>query len=95
MSVRAYRINKIEQEQNSSFNLWHDTELLEFFESKDIYDAREQDGGGYIEVSVEILKEAVKKWKKLKIDAGVVMMLKRDIAWAKKKKDDFVMYSCC
>lgn len=31
MSVRAYRVNKIEHKKNPSFNLWKNPKLMDFF----------------------------------------------------------------
>lgn len=94
MSVRAYRIIKIERAEDSSFNLWHDTELLEeLLDSEGALDQRNNDGGGFIEVSVDGLKSVLKN-KKLKLEKYIKDALKADIAFAKKKRDDYILYEC-
>ena len=34
MSVRAYRINKIDFDKSETFNLWHDEKLVKFFDEE-------------------------------------------------------------
>ena len=64
MSVRAYRRIKMELADDSSFNMWHDNELLDFFEGGGGYhDYRNEDGGGCVEISVELLEKALKEYK--------------------------------
>lgn len=91
MSVRAYRINKIESEQNASFNLWHDTELMEFLESNGMYNTLNDDGNGHIEVSVFSLEKAVET---LTLEDYTKEAILKDIAWAKEQKAEYIMYSC-
>ena len=59
MSVRAYRITKIEYETPDSFNLWHDDELMEFLEKNDYLSALNLDSCGILEIPIEALQEAV------------------------------------
>ena len=91
MSVRAYRINKIETEQNASFNLWHDTEFMQFLEETDTHRALNEDGVGTIEVSVTLLRKAVEN---LTLDDYTKESLLGDIVWAKEQGAEYVMYSC-
>ena len=56
MSVRAYRVNKIDYEQEDSFNLWHDDELVEFLDREyDFYEWMSNDGCGLVELPIEWL----------------------------------------
>ena len=91
MSVRAYRINKIESEQNASFNLWHDTELMEFLESNGMYNTLNDDGNGTIEIPVHVLEKAVET---LTLEDYTKEAILKDIAWAKEQKAEYIMYSC-
>jgi hypothetical protein len=75
--------------------LWHNTDLLDFFnENSDLgyNDNQNQDGGGEMEISVTLLQKAVDEfaWED-KADADG---LKADIAFAKEKGDDWVIYEC-
>jgi hypothetical protein len=93
MSVRAYRIITKEVAEEPSFNLWHDDELLDFLMGKDGYDERlSEDGGGTINISVELLEKAVKKlkWE----DEDDKKAIEHDIAEAKKVGDDWIEYEC-
>lgn len=83
MSVRAYRVIKIERAKNSTFNLWHDTELCEFL-GVDV-------SGGMWEAEVVRLEEAVKE---LKLDEEIAKKITEDIMWAKNRGDDFILYEC-
>lgn len=92
MSVRAYRINKIEQETNPSFNLWHDTELMDLFEGADgFYNGLNQDGNGTVEIPVSLLETALAD---LNLNEHTKKALLADVAWAKNKGQEFIMYSC-
>jgi len=94
MSVRAYRRIKLELAEGCSFNMWHDEELISFFEENEGYhDYRNEDGGGCIEISVNLLEQAVKEFKWEEEDYRLEA-LKKDIEWAKDKGDDWVIYEC-
>ena len=56
MSVRAYRVNKVELEEASTFNIWHDDKLVNYLDI--MCDMNEN--GGYVEVAVGALKDAIK-----------------------------------
>ena len=91
MSVRAYRINQIDHEKDSSFNLWHDEELTDFFEKNGLFETLTE-GSGITELSIEILEEALKKLSDLPND--VKKGLKNDIKWAKKNNEGYIQYYC-
>ena len=89
MSVRAYRVIEIKHEPADSFNLWHDEELVEFFDTHyGFYDTLNE-GSGITELPVEALEEAIKE---LKLDDDVVQALKRDIEAG--KDTGYVSYYC-
>ncbi len=91
MSVRAYRINKINYENEETFNLWHDEELTDFFEKEGLFETLNE-GSGITELSVETLKNALKEIKDLPND--IIKSLKKDIVWAKKNNEDYIQYYC-
>lgn len=91
MSVRAYRINKIEVEDNATFNLWHDTELMQLLEETNTFTALNEDGVGTIEVSVPLLEKAVEN---LTLNDYTKEAIINDIVWAKEQKAEYIMYSC-
>ena len=91
MSRKAYRRIKLELADDYSFGLWGD-DLLNFFEMNDGYDDYTA-YSGVIEITVNLLEEAVKyfNWKK---DDYRLEAIKKDIAWAKENNKDFVIYDC-
>ena len=96
MSVIARRIIeiKIETEYNS-FNLWHYRKLMDFLDTEgDFFSQLTADGTGISEVSVEVLENAISKAVELELDADTVANIKKDIAWAKEHKEEFVEYYC-
>jgi hypothetical protein len=96
MSVIARRIIeiKIETEYNS-FNLWHDSKLMDFLDTEaDFFSRLSDDGTGISEVSVEVLEKAVSMSVELELDDDTVTNLKKDIAWAKEHDEEFVQYDC-
>ena len=94
MSVRAYRINKIEQKQDCTFNMWHNTKLIDFFVDNEMWDGRNMDGVGNIELHIKTLKKAIKSAKKLELDDYIIKELKDDIVWLEKKDEEYIQYEC-
>lgn len=108
MSVRAYRINKIEHEDSDTFNVWHDSELCSFLQSRSSWESNTQDSLSMLEVPVEALEEAIEAINNGDFDddykdesgdikevrAMLVKQLQKDIRWAKKHKEEYLMYYC-
>ena len=59
MSVRAYRVTKIEYEHPDSFNLWHDDELMGFLDKNDCLGSLNSNSWGILEIPTEVLQEAI------------------------------------
>lgn len=92
MSVRAYRIDKIEIERGETFNLWHDGELMDFLDSEGCLASLNDDSCGILEVSVEQLKRALEEVDNL--DEETKKAIKEDIDWIKRKKGEYILYDC-
>jgi len=93
MSVRAYRVIKIEYAQPNSFNLWHDDKLVDFLDREYGFFEGVNEGGGLTEVPVEGLKEALAK-PEFELDEYIVEALKRDIEAAEQEGEQYVQYYC-
>jgi hypothetical protein len=88
MSVRAYRINHIDFQDDPSFNLWHDESLMQFLAGRaNISEDR-------IGVDVEVLEKVVNKAKELGLNEWQIKALQDDIKWAKDKGDTYIEYEC-
>ena len=61
MSVRAYRVTKIEHEESDTFNLWQDEKLMEFLDSEYGFYEQTTEGRGLVDVTVEALQEALER----------------------------------
>ncbi|MEB3215570.1 MAG: hypothetical protein VKN72_04805 [Nostocales cyanobacterium 94392] len=105
MSVRAYRVNRIDYEEDDSFNLWHDIEFMVFVNQQENIPDYISNEGGLISISIETLKEAVKKIQGGKIVSGelpdnkkykkyFIDKLLADISSAEKRGDYYVQYYC-
>lgn len=95
MSVRAYRVITRDVADDSSFNLWHDQKVMDYLEEQpDVHINLTDDGGGTIEIPRSILEVMLKKAKKLELDEYHIKAMKSDIVFAKKHKDDYVLYEC-
>ena len=96
MSVSANRIIEIKVEESyNTFNLWHDSKLMDFLDTEaDFFSRLSDDGTGISEVSVEVLEKAVSMSVELELDDDTVTNLKKDIAWAKANDQEFVQYDC-
>ena len=95
MSVRAYRIIKVERESNPTFNLWHDEKFMDFMQynsENDIFSMLSE-GGGQIEFEVGILKKALKEFD-FGDDTHMKEQVKKDIDFATKVGDDYILYDC-
>ena len=94
MSVRAYKVITKTLKDEASFNMWHDKDLLDFFEKEGhIADQRNEDGQGQIELSVEVLQRAIDNYKWETSDYRQEAILE-DIADAKKAREEYVLYEC-
>jgi len=91
MSVRAYRVEKIERCPQETFNLWHDAELVLFLEEHGSLTTLDDDLAGLVDVSVELLEQAIKG---LTIADDVREALQQDIDKAKAKGEDYIQYYC-
>ena len=89
MSVRAYRVNKIEHEESDTFNLWHDDKLVDFLDREYGFFERLSDGTGLVEVPIEALKEALEK---VEMDDELKEAIKQDIE--ARRDDGYVTYYC-
>jgi hypothetical protein len=94
MSVRAYKVLEMRHDRRPSFNCWHDEKLMRFFEGEEIFDGRNADGGGTMEVSVAVMRKALDNAERLALDEFDCEAIKADIAWAKKKGQDYIRYEC-
>jgi hypothetical protein len=96
MSVNARRIIGIKTEDSYlSFNLWKDKKLVDFLDSEgDFFGHLTSDGTGITEARVEVLEQAVIRGSELELDSNTIANLKKDIAWAKKRGEEFVQYYC-
>ena len=89
MSVRAYRVNKIEHEESDTFNLWHDDKLVDFLDREYGFFEHLSDGTGLVEVPIEALKEALEK---VEMDDELKEAIKQDIE--ARRDDGYVTYYC-
>ena len=93
MSVRAYRVKKIECEETPSVNLWFDKALanrLGFYDGEKA--GLDQDGYGFIYVEAAEVRRALRELKS--IDPEQRKTLKADVAAARAAKHDYILYQC-
>jgi hypothetical protein len=93
MSVRAYRINKIELKDNNTFNLWHESKFMNELQNAGYLNSLNESGGGQIELPVDYIKKILKK-KDIFEDEHVKNELKDDIKFAEQLGDDYILYEC-
>ena len=90
MSVRAYRVKEIDYVTPNSFNLWHDDELVKFFdEGYGLFESLTE-GAGLTYLPVEALEKAIAE---LELEDCTVEALKKDIE-AGKANDGWIQYYC-
>lgn len=102
MSVRAYKINKIDYEDTESFNLWHDEALVTEL-SNDGYLDSLNEGSGIVEIPVKILSDILNEVIPSGVDMGKPFIdldgytrekLTADVAWAREHDEDYLQYYC-
>lgn len=94
-------------EQTASFNLWRDDPIISFLSSHEdslstIDEQLDQNGGGLVEVSVSALRALVDAMRsgEVKNEDGEpyatdsIETLRRDVMFAEKKGDEYLLYSC-
>lgn len=91
MSVRAYRINKIDCNPVDSFNLWRHSAIVKWLENRNYLSSLNEDGCGIIEIPVEALEQMLKE---VKMDTETKKCIKKDIEYARERNDYSVMYYC-
>lgn len=93
MSVRAYRIIKIETEAGESFNLWRDNTLNDELEKSGYYDNLNDDSGGILEISISALKEIIEEIGNT-INPDILENLHKDIEAAVDAGEEYIQYYC-
>lgn len=95
MSIRAHRVNEIKLAETPSFKLWDNSKLMRYLEEKiDFSNSLSTNGTGDVEISIKVLKKAVKMSKELDIDVETIKRLQQDIDFATSTKNDSVIYEC-
>ena len=91
MGIRAHRVKKIEYAEQTLFKLGQ-SKLGDFIMNHD--NTNESDGGGQIEIQLNVLEEALEKTDKLGLDDFEVETLKTEIQSLKDegKEDDYIIY---
>jgi hypothetical protein len=92
MSVRAYKVIKIDHYTPNTFNLWQDKELMDFLNKEaNIFDQLNEDAVGIVEIDADILERALEE---VKLDERTYNALKSDIEEAKRDGEEFISYYC-
>lgn len=98
MSIRAYRIIRKELADDSSFNLWHDSSLMEFFQENgtpgQYAEMLTNEGIGIIEISVPLLEQALRDFKWDDNEDYRKKSIANDIQWAFDNEQYHVAYEC-
>jgi hypothetical protein len=89
MSVRAYRVKEIVW-GDESFNLWHDKEIYEYLAKSGYLSQLNDDGCGFIDLSIEAVKEMLK----ITENEFAKKRLEEDIECAERKEEDYILYNC-
>ncbi len=94
MSIRAYKVLNIKTKQSESFNLWHDSEVIDFLNDQEggFSDSLNQDCCGLAYAKVISIKELIKRADEFHLGKESIDCLKDDI---KGYGDDgYVQYYC-
>lgn len=91
MSIRAYRVVEIMHAKPESFNLWHDTVLMEFLEDNSFYANLNDDACGLSAIPVHVMQEALDT---LVLQDEIKKSIQKDISFATILKQDYITYYC-
>lgn len=92
MSIRAYRVTKLEHDWTHAFNSSRDSGFMAFLDKDQaVADLRNRWGQGLLQVHVEALQRALDS-KDLQIDETVRKTLQADLAWAESRDEECVTY---
>jgi len=96
MSIRAYRINKIELSLSESWNLWHDEKIMRYLQSNGLLVNLNEDGAGYIIIPIFMLENMLKEalYDDDEYGAHRKDCIRKDIEWAKEQRAEYVEYRC-
>lgn len=95
MSVRAYKIITIELEENCSFNLTHDEDLIQAFRNAKADGFYEETEDSRLSITVGTIKEVLKTFKWEKEDYRKIQ-LEKDIQGfdGMLEDDELIDYEC-
>lgn len=68
MSIRAYKVIKMELEENPTLNLWHDERIIDLIDKNNdwnLLNTLNQDNNGLISIQVKALREVLNNSEEL------------------------------
>jgi len=94
MSIRAYKVLDIKKKQSPSFNLWRESEVIDFLNEQEdgFLDSLNQDCCGLTCVKVTSIKELIRRADEFHLDKDSIKCLGDDIKGY--DDDDYVQYYC-
>lgn len=93
MSNHAYRINKIEHEDDPTFNLFHDEAIIDWLLANTSFaDWLTPESEGVAFIRCEDIRRMLKELTDMDEDA--VDVFKRDLDWAEEKDEQTIAYFC-
>jgi len=92
MSIRAYRVIS-EKLGPESFNLWHDSHIIDWLSKNGDLDFLNMDCSGSIEIHVDDLRTMLTDLKDL-MTMDAMEQIFRDIFETEKENKEYVKYSC-
>jgi len=93
LSINAYPVIDLELGK-VSFNLYRDRNLSDYLDAEVELYGKIHDGSGLVDIPVKVLKKAMRRSEKLKLDNRTIDRLQSDIAAAKSGNDEVVTYYC-
>ena len=95
MSIRAYKVIRIESKNEPTFNLWHCPD--ELWKLLPMSEQLNDSGSGYICITREEVNEALERAKEKntkEILEAILRDIDEDCEGKDKWDDDYVQYSC-
>jgi hypothetical protein len=89
MSVRAYKVIEIKHEEGESFNLWHDTDVMDFLENEGCLSTLNSDGCGFIAIDIEMMKRMLDT-----LNPELTQQFRKDYDAAVASGEDSIDYLC-
>ena len=89
MSIRAYKVIEIKHDEAPAFNMWHDTDIMDFLENEGCLSTLNSDSCGFITIDIELINRMLDT-----LNPELTQQLRKDYDAAAASGEDSIDYLC-